>query len=302
MATKEPIGKDGILLSLLEKARKPIVSTILAVSEYLPRTPSGDRLYALVQFARAHRRLPRHHLLFSDQLYKLKTSGEIRSPLRVFVTDKELAKLFIKAKVGSAHCVPTLAILRTAAEVDAFQFPDQCCIKPTHASGLVIFRTSGETLDREEIKRWLKVNYYDSSREQNYRDLEPKIIVEPLLFGVVGPTDYKMFCYKGRVKLIEVHVNYFTSHAASMYDRSWSLQDYSNSSRALPAQVRRPPNLEAMIEIAENLSSDFSIIRIDLYSDGESIFVGELTNCSGNANEPFVPPAGELLASRILFS
>lgn len=300
MATKMPVGKDGIFHALLQKVRKPIGSTILAASKFLPKTPSGDRLYALVQFTKAHRRLPRPGLLFNDQLYKLKTSGEIRSPLRVLVTDKEFAKLYIKAKVGSAHCVPTLAILRTAAEVDAFQFPDQCCIKPTHASALSILRTSGEAIDREKIKRWLKLNYYDSTREQNYRDLEPKIIVEPLVFGVAGPSDYKMFCYEGRVKLIEVHMNRFSSYAASMYDRNWVLQDYSNT-RALPAHAERPSNLDAMIEIAESLASDFSIIRIDLYSDSESIYVGELTNCSGNANEPFVPPAGELLASRILF-
>jgi hypothetical protein len=203
--------------------------------------------------------------------------------------------------VGADHCVPTLAVLRSAEEVDAYQFPDRCCIKPTHASGLIRFRKSGEAIDKEEIKRWLKVNYYESTRERNYRDLEPKIIVEPLLFGVAGATDYKMFCYKGRVKLIEVHVNRFTSHAAGIYDRNWVLQDYCNS-RTLPAQVGRPPNLDAMIEIAENLSSDFGLIRIDLYSDGESIFVGELTNCSGNANEPFEPREAEIVASRILFS
>ena len=301
MATKMPAGKEGVLISFLLKAGKPIGSTILAASKFIPRTPSGDRLYALLHFARAHRRLPSSHLLFNDQLYKLKTSGEIRSPLRVFVTDKELAKIYVKAKVGSAYCVPTLAVLRTAAEVDAYVNPDRCCIKPTHASGLIIFRTSGEPIDREEIKRWLRVNYYKSSREQNYRDLEPKIIVEPLLFGVAGAVDYKMFCYKGRVKLIEVHMNRYTSHAASIYDRNWVLQDYANS-HALPAQLERPPNLDAMIEVAESLSSDFGLMRIDLYSDGESIFVGELTNCSGNANEPFIPPTGELVASRILFS
>ena len=301
MATKMPDGKNGIFRSLLQRARRPISATILAMSEYIPKTPSGDRLHALVHFVRMHQRLPGRHLLFNDQLYELKTSGEIRNPLRVFVTDKEFVKIFIKAKVGADHCVPTLAILRSAEEVDAYQFPDRCCIKPTHASARSILRTSGEPIDREEIKRWLKLNYYKSTREQNYRDLEPKIIVEPLVFGVAGPTDYKMFCYKGRVKLIEVHVNRFTSHAASIYDRNWVLQDYSNS-HALPVQIERPPNLDAMIEIAEKLSSDFGLIRVDLYSDGEGIFVGELTNCSGNANEPFNPPTGEIIASRILFS
>lgn len=300
MATRMPHGKDGSTRSLRHKVKKPINSTIFAAARFIPKTRLGDRLYALVHFTMAHRRLPRSNLIFNDYLYKLKTSREIRNPLRTLVTDKELAKLFVKAKVGAAHCVPTLAILRTAAEVDAYEFPDQCCIKPTHASGFRILRKAGETIDKEEIKRWLKMNYYDLSRERNYRSLEPKIIVEPLIFGVIGPTDYTMFCFKGRVKLIEVHVNRFAENSAGIYDRNWVLQDYSNT-RALPARVGRPPNFDAMIDVAEKLSSSFCLIRIDLYSDGESIFVGELTNCSGSANEPFIPPEGELLASRILF-
>jgi hypothetical protein len=56
-----------------------------------------------------------------------------------------------------------------------------------------------------------------------------------------------------------------------------------------------------MLSLAKMLSKHFSMIRVDLYSDGNQIYVGELTNVSGNATENFIPPKAEVAASKLLF-
>jgi hypothetical protein len=56
-----------------------------------------------------------------------------------------------------------------------------------------------------------------------------------------------------------------------------------------------------MLFVAGELSKAFTMIRVDLYSDGKTIFVGELTNVNGNAEESFIPKVGESEASSILF-
>ena len=66
--------------------------------------------------------------------FRVKTSDEIEDPLRRFVSDKELVKEYVRETIGEQYNVPTLAVLHTPAEVDAYEFPANCCIKPTHAS------------------------------------------------------------------------------------------------------------------------------------------------------------------------
>lgn len=268
---------------------------------FIPKNSIGDRLHALINFARSHHRLPTQKLLFNDYLYRMKTSSELCRPEREFVTDKEFVKLFVTGTVGSCHAIPTLAVLRTDEEIDAYGFPDQCCVKPTHASGLIFFRTAGEPLDRDEIKRWLRVNYYETDREANYRKLKPKIIVEPLVWGVPDPIDFKVYCYQGSARLVQVHLNRFTEHTQCFYDRDWTLQDYSLIYPRNPVGIARPENLDQMIAVAEAIAAHFTFIRVDLYSDGAHVLVGELTNCCASANGCFRPVTGEFTASKTLF-
>ena len=50
------------------------------------------------------------------------------------------------------------------------------------------------------IKRWFSSNYYNRSREANYKLLKPKIIVEELLFNDENIKDYKFFVTKENLK------------------------------------------------------------------------------------------------------
>ena len=63
-----------------------------------------------------------------------------------------------------------------------------------------------------------------------------------------------------------------------------------------------PQNFETMREIAETIAAHFGLMRVDLYSDGETCMVGEITNCANNAGARFFPRTGEQRASEIIFS
>ena len=65
--------------------------------------------------------------------------------------------------------------------------------------------------------------------------------------------------------------------------------------------IAKPLNLETMISVAGKLSSNFYFVRIDLYTNNEKVFLGEITNIHGNASEQFYPPSGEELCSKIIF-
>ncbi len=267
----------------------------------IPENRFGDRLFAFVNFAVRHRRLPTNKRIFNDVLYRIQTTNEILDPLRVFVTDKEFAKLYVKAVVGDKFNVPTIDVIRNADAVEHYDFPANCCIKPTHASGKVIRRTSNEPIDRTEIRSWFSLNYYKNGREANYRTLQPKIIIEPLIFDSANNDDYKLFCLDGNVKLILMNVDRYTNHTRRFFDADWHAMDFSIGypmSKTIPA---RPGNLEEMLAVAQKLSSGFGFVRVDIYSNGETCYVGEITNCHARASQRFIPSTGEREASELIF-
>lgn len=248
-----------------------------------------------------HRRIPTHKLLFNDVLYRIKTSDEITDPIRIFVSDKELVKLFVKAVVGDQFNVPTIKVIHTIEEFKDYQLPSDCCIKPSHLSGKVILRRQNSPVDIDEITKWYKSTFYQVNREANYKTLKPKVIVEPLIFDSDNLSDYKIFCYMGRPKLIQVDVDRHIEHTRKIFDLEWNEMPFSLGYPRSPRQLEKPKNLDQMLLVASSLSSYFNFVRIDLYSNGNECLVGEITNCHGNAGENFIPKSGEAIASNMIF-
>jgi hypothetical protein len=267
----------------------------------IPENRSGDRFVAKMTFLRAHRRFPAQDQLFNDVLYRIKTSDEILDPLRVFVSDKEFVKLYVKAVAGDQYNVPTIKVLHSIEEVQNYQFPQDCCIKPTHLSGKVILRKQNSPVNFEEIRKWFDSSFYHVNREANYKTLKPKVIVEPLIFDSDNLSDYKIFCYRGKPKLIQVDVDRYINHTRQILDLDWNNLPFSIGYPRSVRQLEKPRNLDKMLTVASSLSSNFNFVRIDLYSNGEECLVGEITNCHGNAGESFLPKSGEMIASSMIF-
>ena len=117
----------------------------------IPHTRAGDNLIYFLQFLRAHERVPRNRLNFNDYLFSLKKSKTIDSALLGFISDKELVKLFVTAVVGGDYNVPTIAVLKNSADIHHFNFQPNCVVKPTHASGKVLFTGLNGEVNRQEI-------------------------------------------------------------------------------------------------------------------------------------------------------
>lgn len=267
----------------------------------IPKNRYGDHFFSFLKFISRHKRLPTNKMLFNDVLYRIKTTNEILDPMRVFVTDKEFLKIYVKAAVGDQYNVPTIDVIRSAAAIDHYSFPADCCIKPTHACKRVILRTNNSPIDRDKMKNWLKLNYYNYLREANYKMLKPKIIIEPLISNSTNVDDYKIYCYKGMPKLIQVDADRHGDHRRKFFDTKWRelcfSMNYPRSEKSFP----KPEVLNEACEVATALSKAFVFIRVDLYINGNEIRVGELTNISGNAGGRFSPRAGEREASRLIF-
>ena len=273
----------------------------------LPHNKWGDFIYSALRFVIRQRRIP-HSIdtatpRFNDRLFRLKVDGTLYAPLRQFVTDKEHAKLYIAAVVGREHTIDTYNIIHTTEEVDSLnleRFP--CVLKPTHLSGSALMQiTHTDPPDRTLLKKWLNTDYYKLSREQNYRYLRPKIIVEEFFpeNGLTPPKDYKFYCFYGVPKFIHVDSGRHIYHTRNFYDTLWNRLYFTFEYPATPVDISKPSQLQKMLDIAANLSRPFSFIRIDMYTDGVQVKVGELTNCPESAGGKLFPPDTEVTLGRL---
>ena len=136
-------------------------------------------------------------------------------------------------------------------------------------------------------------------REKNYRHLEPKVIVEPILSD--DTKDYKVFCHNGRAKVLQVDIDRFGEHYKVLFDNQGQRLDFSLDVPQLPDQFTFPKNGKEMFDVAEKLARYFPMCRIDLYYS-DQIYVGEITQFHMSGHSKFFPPTSEAEFSRLLFT
>ncbi|MEO6606971.1 MAG: ATP-grasp fold amidoligase family protein [Aestuariivirga sp.] len=296
----------GIPLRMPHRLPSPVPELAFIVRYLLarirwPHSRRRDFILSYLLHVSVLRRLPVSRVFYNDVLFRLKTGPTLKSPLAIRVSDKELVKGYIAEVVGEKYNVPTLAILTTPEEVDAFDFPARCIIKPTHASAELMPRRSGESLDIKRIKAWLKVDFSEQSYEANYRSLVPKIIVEPWVFDGEDIVEFSVLCLDGKARVIYASADRFDKYAVVNFDTDWNELPYT-SYEAIRGQFEKPKHLAEIISVAERLAKDFFLVRIDTYYDGNTIKCGEITNCPGAGLCIFIPRDAELIHSRISFS
>lgn len=285
--------------------RKRAATSVRKALNSMPYGRPFDWIYNYALFLRAHGRAPRKATeMFVDYFFRLKNSREIESELRQRTSDKELVKEFVSGKVGPGYVLATLAVLTREEEIDAFEPDEPCVLKPTHLSGVVVFARPGNPLseqDREILKKTLGMNLYHEHRERNYKSLTGRIVVErDISEREGGAKDYKVFCYMGRARFIQVDSNRFSGHRRNLYDTDWRQIPFAYN-YPLGEWEPRPEFLPDLIRVSEILSADFESIRVDFFAVASDIVVGELTHVPDAAHGRFGDVEGERLVSDIFF-
>ncbi|WP_437295551.1 ATP-grasp fold amidoligase family protein [Sorangium sp. So ce426] len=228
---------------------------------------------------------------FSEKLQWLKLRyRDVRMPGLV---DKLAVREFVAGRVGAEHLNTLYASANEPRELDRASLPDELMLKCTHGSGwnvAIMDRSPASWAAAvERVERWLTINYYDLRREWVYRTIPPRVVVERLLHAPgPGLVDYKLFCFNGRARVIQVDLDRHGAHRRNLYDERW---------RRIPCELRypggydvpRPATLPSMLALAEALALGFPFVRVDLYEIDGHVLFGELTFFPGNGFEAFAP-------------
>ena len=218
------------------------------------------------------------------------------------MADKYLAKKYVAEKIGEEYIIPTLGVWESPDEIDFDALPDKFVLKCTHNSGTgMTICTDKSSLDIKKVKKELKKGlgevYWLRSREWSYKGIKPRIICEKYMVDESGKElkDYKIFCFNGVPRLIQVDFNRFVRHTRNIYTPDWELMDAeikfpSDKNVTIP----KPVCLDKLLELASVLSAGMPHVRTDFYIINDKIYFGELTFFHGGGFEKFTPKSLEM--------
>lgn len=223
---------------------------------------------------------------FNEKLQWIKLHD--RNPLYTMFVDKYLVRDYIKEVLGEEYLIPLIGVWDSPDEIDFDALPDKFVLKCNHNSGLGMCICKDKSkLDIEKVKKGLRKglaqDYYLSHREWPYKDVPRKIIAEKYMTDspdVDSFTDYKFFCFNGKVDSVMVCTERSTGNPKFyFFDEEWNLKKYNIRGKEAPEgfTLPKPPKVEKMFEIARTLSKGMPFVRVDLYNSDGNILFGELT-------------------------
>lgn len=218
---------------------------------------------------------------FNEKLQWLKLND--RGLLKTVLADKLAVREIVKISIGEQYLVPLVASMSDVSELTHELLPDYpVIIKSNHASGKVFIVRDKAEADfpsiRQALKKFLNYNFYHSLREWQYKNIPSRVIVEKLLQQPNGevPDDYKVHCFNGKAKFIQLDSERFKGHKRRIYDTNWQPQDFEYNF-PLADPVDAPEQLPQLLELAEKLAKPFNYCRIDFYVVDGQIYFGEYT-------------------------
>ncbi len=268
-----------------------VKSTVLALTRIIPDELYLRMAYWCVTGKRLHLNPP---VTYNEKLQWLKINN--RNPLFTQMVDKVGVRDVIARKVGEEYLVPVIGLWNSVDEIVFESLPNQFVLKCTHDSGDLIICRDKSTLDveqaKEKLEKGLKTDLYQKGREWPYKNVKPRVYGEVYMSdeGSDQLTDYKVYCFNGIPKLIQVDYDRFTNHKRQFYDTEWHLTDIawhipSDKSKVLP----KPANIEKILEIAALLSREIPFLRVDFYVVGKKLYIGETTFFPGAGFGKWMP-------------
>lgn len=207
-----------------------------------------------------------------------------RDPRMKQLVDKYAVREYVKKTIGEQYLTKLYGVYDSVEEIPFDSLPDQFVMKLTNGSGYNIICTHKTDKIIKKIKsrfqKWLKVDFYMLGREWAYQNVPNRIICEEYLQcdDPYGLNDYKVFCFHGVPKLIQVDYARFSGHKRNLYTPEWEFVDekvaYENDPNA---DIPKPENLAEMLRCAHALSKDFPHVRVDFYAIGSRLVFGEMT-------------------------
>ena len=247
-------------------------------------------------------------IYFDEKVWWLKLNN--RDPKLTYCSDKVKVREYVRRCGFEKILIPQIQVLKSVKEVDFSKFNKEVVIKCNHNSGGHLFYNPRQPMSEKELKVKLSnINFILHqnasvlSREWNYKDIKPRLIVEEVIRDKDGrlPLDYKFMCFDGEPKLLFLDLGvinedstYNHFYPRNIYDMDFNLLPVHETRPNADYQVEKPQNFDEMVKIARRLSKPFPFCRVDLYNVDGKIYFGEITFYHGGGCNDIEPEEWDL--------
>jgi hypothetical protein len=235
-----------------------------------------------VVFALRHRRLPdlEHPASFTEKLnWRILND---RRPQIVEVCDKLRMREIARERVpdeAELRLVPVLWEGTDLRDCPLLAGSTSWALKPNNSSGAIILGPDGRSVAqlRQATRRWRTSEPGHYLGEWGYTQVPFRYVLEERLPGDRPPPEFKIFCFDGAPRFVQVHRDRMTeAYSIATYDTRWHpLADHFVLGE--PSPRPRPDNLDQILSIARRLSVGWDFIRVDLYDVDGELWFGEFT-------------------------
>jgi len=284
----------------------------VAVVKHLVWLPDATYLKLLYFFEMGeplHLKNPR---TFQEKIQWLKLND--RKPEYTTLVDKYAVKQYVSDKIGEEHVIPTIGVWDSVDDIDFDSLPQKFVLKTTHGGGGngVIICKDKSTFDvsaaKAKLHKALKADIYSKLREWPYKNVQRRIIAEQLLEvkGHKDLPDYKVFCFNGEPKFIQVIQNRHTDETIDFFDVDWKHQNFTglayNRHKTLQSRlpIARPTCLDDMLKVARYLANGTDFVRVDLYNCNDRYYFGEVTFYPASGLGTFLPDEYNIILGNML--
>ena len=138
------------------------------------------------------------------------------------LADKSQAREHVEKVLGPEYLIPLLGLYDDPKQIPWHALPAQFAVKCTHGSHCGLLRTGQGSFSvqaaQRKLVRWMKRCWYWFGREPVYLGIRPRVIVEKYLGqGDRPPDDYKVMCFNGVPKVVQLHQKIAKGHAITFY-------------------------------------------------------------------------------------
>lgn len=254
-----------------------------------------DRIYLQIVYFKHFRRFINFNnpKTFNEKIQWLKLN--YRNSEYTKLVDKYRVKQYITKLIGEEYVIPTLGVWNNVDDIDFKSLPEKFVLKCNNDSGGIVICKNKKDFDEAKAKSFLKErlknNGYWYGREWPYKNVKPCIIAEKYMEDSISKDikDYKFFCFNGSMEFFDIDIDRFIEHRANYYDRNGNFLPFGKTycPPDYTKKIEMPKNLDKMIELAETISHNTVLSRIDFYEIDGQVYFGEITFYPGSGFSPF---------------
>lgn len=254
-----------------------------------------DRIYLQIVYFKHFRRFINFNnpKTFNEKIQWLKLN--YRNEEYTKLVDKYRVKQYITKLIGEEYVIPTFGVWNNVDDIDFKSLPEKFVLKCNNDSGGIVICKNKKDFDEAKAKSFLKErlknNGYWYGREWPYKNVKPCIIAEKYMEDSISKDikDYKFFCFNGSMEFFDIDIDRFIEHRANYYDRNGNFLPFGKTycPPDYTKKIEMPKNLDKMIELAETISHNTVLSRIDFYEIDGQVYFGEITFYPGSGFSPF---------------